>query len=439
MKLSMNSDKKNQKRKSYDTKIKYLAREGLLPEKYAKDISKSLISKWKSEPDDKYIGFELNDQLEELFEISKLNQELIELKKYVKSLYKINLILKDLLKKDSPNKSPPKENKEQVVRTINFISNVEGKKKACKILDISYPTYLNWSRQVKHKCINSLLKICTNNYPQQLTISEVKKMESLLEDRRYKLWPITSIAHFGFKNNIIYAHVNTWYKYSKLLAINRKKLKKYKRKYDYGIRAQRPNEKWHADITQLKMSDGQIAYIYLVIDNYSRFILSWQVASNICAKTRLQTFKDSLNYVKKNSSSTVKLFVDGGSENNNKLIDSYISEEDIPLQKYITMKDILKSNAMIERVNNVLKYEYLFSIPINNLGQLVIKMSETVENYNFIRPQGVLNGLTPAEAFAGNKVDLLQRNVKIKTTAKDRFETNRKDCCSTCSYICNNP
>lgn len=83
------------------------------------------------------------------------------------------------------------------------------KKKACKNLEISYSTYLNWSRQVKYKCSNSLLKICTSNYHQQLTISEVKKMESLLSDSRYKLWPIASIAHFGFKNNIINAHLST--------------------------------------------------------------------------------------------------------------------------------------------------------------------------------------------------------------------------------------
>jgi len=51
---------KKKKRNSYDTRVKYLVRKGLLPDIYRKQIHRSLISKWKKESGEKYIGYELN-------------------------------------------------------------------------------------------------------------------------------------------------------------------------------------------------------------------------------------------------------------------------------------------------------------------------------------------------------------------------------------------
>ena len=60
-----------QKRKTYDTRVKYLVRFGLLPNYYEKMIHKSLISKWKREAPDKYTGYELNTDISELYEVMK--------------------------------------------------------------------------------------------------------------------------------------------------------------------------------------------------------------------------------------------------------------------------------------------------------------------------------------------------------------------------------
>jgi transposase-like protein len=36
------------------------------------------------------------------------------------------------------------------------------------------------------------------------------------------------------------------------------------------VRAARPNEAWHIDVTILKLLDGTKAYLHAAIDNYSR-------------------------------------------------------------------------------------------------------------------------------------------------------------------------
>ncbi len=43
-------------RKTYDTRVKYLVRKGLLPDIYRKQIHRSLIWEWERESPDKYTG-----------------------------------------------------------------------------------------------------------------------------------------------------------------------------------------------------------------------------------------------------------------------------------------------------------------------------------------------------------------------------------------------
>ena len=79
-----------QKRKTYDTRIKYLVRKGLLPDLYRKQIHRSLISKWSRETDDKYTGYELNDNLTELYDVLKKVSEDDRVLKTLKAFYRIN-------------------------------------------------------------------------------------------------------------------------------------------------------------------------------------------------------------------------------------------------------------------------------------------------------------------------------------------------------------
>ncbi len=144
------------------------------------------------------------------------------------------------------------------------------------------------------------------------------------------------------------------------MKVNRRGLKKFKRKYAEGFRADAPNEKWHADVTELKTADGNTSFIYLVIDNYSRYITSWRVSDKICAKTRLETFRETIERaeLKPRQRKKTELIVDGGTENNNKLVESFI--EKLPVEKLVALRDIEKSNAMAESVNKIIKYDYLF-------------------------------------------------------------------------------
>ena len=96
-------------------------------------------------------------------------------------------------------------------------------------------------------------------------------MKSLFTKPLFKNWPIASIAYYCLQKDLLSVSLNSWYKYAKIFNI---KLNNYrKRKYDIGIRASKPLQILHADVTLFKTLDNVRACIYIIVDNCSRYIL----------------------------------------------------------------------------------------------------------------------------------------------------------------------
>jgi putative transposase len=429
-------------RKTYDTRVKYLVRKGLLPDVYRKQIHRSLIWKWERESPDKYTGYELNNDIEELYELMKKFSADDKMQKVLRSYYRINKTLKDIIGEGKDYTKKIKENKFKVVDAISRAKKTIGIKRGIKLFGISRSTYKTWAMEAFFKCGQSLSKLCSNAYPQQLTAKEVHKMHRLLSDEKYLHWPIVSVAYFSMKNLIVKAHPNTWYKYVRLMELKRKKKKKFIKIYDEGLRAKAPNEKWHADITELKTSDGKIAYIYLVMDNFSRFITSWRISDHICGKLRLETFAETIELAgikpvkrRKKKTNEAELIVDGGSENHNKVVNRFI--DNYPVEKLTAMKDILKSNSMIESVNKLIKYDYLYPKQIQDIKQLTNYFRNfVIPDYNERRPHGSLHGLTPFEAYAGKQVNFKKIREKMIEAHYQRINYNQTHQCFGCPFGC---
>jgi len=48
-----------------------------------------------------------------------------------------------------------------------------------------------------------------------------------------------------------------------------------------GIRVEKPDEIWHVDTSIIRLADGTKAYLYALIDNFSRRILAWRLAERL--------------------------------------------------------------------------------------------------------------------------------------------------------------
>ena len=223
-------------------------------------------------------------------------------------------------------------------------------------------------------------------------------MKELLKNEKYLHWPIISICHFAKRIGEVSVSPQTWYKYNRIFQLRKSALIYKKPRYG-GIVANFPNQYWHADITIYKTEDQVKHFIYLVCDNFSRKILSWDISKTVSATMRLTTLKEAYGQIQTNDN--IKLIVDGGPENNNKLISNFINSTENRISKYIALKDISFSNSMIEATNKILKYRYLFPKHIANGKELRKVLKKSIYDFNNIRPHGKLNGLTPDEAYSG--------------------------------------
>lgn len=184
-------------------------------------------------------------------------------------------------------------------------------------------------------------------------------MKGLLEDKKFQGWPIYSIAWYSIRNKILQASVASWYKYSKLLGIVRSKPKNPKKDYQ-SLRASRPGEKIHADVTVFRPMDNTKVYIYIVMDNFSRYILSWKASLQLSSEIFVENLKEAYYKHLIPINTPVELVVDGGPENNNEKVDDFITNIDGAIKKLIAQKDIIFSNSLIEAMNRTLKYGFLF-------------------------------------------------------------------------------
>ena len=416
---------------SYHTTVKELVSHGLLPEKYLKLIPRTNISRWKKDDYKRFVGSEIN-------EIADQHTELIQtLNHYPRMFVAYGHLVRTLIQitsKVSDYSHVMRSAKTQIVNAIDKSKGIISIEKAVEVFNISKSTFHTWVIDVKLQCSKSFSKQCVSVYPGQLTPMEVQAAKTALMDPRNLHWPIKSVHFNGIQNGLLTISLNTLYKINRLLEIRKTRaVVKNKKRQKKGIRANAPNRIWHTDITVVKALNNKKYYVYFVIDNFSRKILSYAVretVSGLVTKGVLEEAYQKANSITNNLN--VTLIVDGGPENNNIVIDHFISQSEINIQKLVALRDINYSNSMIERVNRVFKYRYLFPKNPRDLKHLKRILRHFIDDYNNRRPHGQLEGLTPDQAWIGLKPFKKER-MKILTEAREnRLAYNRGNKCIKC-------
>jgi transposase InsO family protein len=153
----------------------------------------------------------------------------------------------------------------------------QSKQRRClEAIELSLSRYKRWKRE-RQGCGIKELKACPKYSRNQLTFSEITTMREFVTSPQYAHYPVRSLHHLAKREGILFCTYTTWVKYInhyEWLRPRKKKRKKYER---IGIRADQPNKVWHLDVSYFIFPDGRKAFIQAIIDNYSRYVLAWQV------------------------------------------------------------------------------------------------------------------------------------------------------------------
>ena len=130
------------------------------------------------------------------------------------------------------------------------------------------------------------------------------------------------------------------------------------------------------DITIFRPSDHTRFYIYLVINNFSRAILSWKASLQNSSEIALENLKKAC-YKYDLLKSDTQLIVDDGTENKGS-INEFLALPEVQLNKQIAQIDIRQSNSMIEAANKRLKYDYLFTKELSNFEAVDVFLTSAI-------------------------------------------------------------
>jgi putative transposase len=161
------------------------------------------------------------------------------------------------------------------------------------------------------------------------------------------------------------------------------------------LKVDRPFMVLVSDITYIRSSEG-FCYLFLITDLYSRKILGYNLAKTMETKEAVKALKMALE--KRPDNLPVIHHSDRGIQ--------YCSHEYVRLLKSAAIQISMGEagnpyeNAVAERVNGILKTEFLLNTKFNSYSHAKKAAAEAIETYNKLRPHMSLNYLTPDQKHA---------------------------------------
>lgn len=155
-----------------------------------------------------------------------------------------------------------------------------------------------------------------------------------------------------------------------------------------------PNQVWAADITYIRMCDGTFLYLSLLTDVYSHKIVGWALSDRLDMEAPINALKMALKELPWGH----KLIhhSDRGVQYCSKAYVGLLQARNIQIS--MTENGDPKENAVAERVNGILKEEWINRENIESLEQGKEDIGRIIDLYNKKRPHLSNNYLTPEQA-----------------------------------------
>lgn len=179
-----------------------------------------------------------------------------------------------------------------------------------------------------------------------------------------------------------------------------------------GYIPERAHQLWVSDITYIETAEG-FGYLSLITDGYSRKIVGWELGDRPEAKYTVSALQTALSQLPKRNRN-IYHHSDRGVQ--------YCCDEYVKLLKKnhiqisMTENGDPRENAIAERINGILKDEWLSQIKLRTRSEAREQLERIIKIYNEKRPHSSLDMNTPYEAHGMNKA--------LKKHWKNYYKTN---------------
>ena len=189
------------------------------------------------------------------------------------------------------------------------------------------------------------------------------------------------------------------------------------RKYPNLIREYLPtaiNQLWVCDITYWKIGEKYV-YISFITDVYSHKIVGYYVAQTLKTIETIQALRMALGSLNTKPTNLIHHSDRGIQYCSN----SYVKLlQDYNIKISMTENGDPLENAIAERINGIIKEEYLHNYQIENIKEAKELLDIVIDLYNNERPHMSISNLTP------NKVHQSTENLKLSKLWKNYYQKN---------------
>ena len=195
---------------------------------------------------------------------------------------------------------------------------------------------------------------------------------------------------------------------------------------EYHHKTKSPNDLWATDCSHIKVIDWGWYYLVTVMDDYSRFILAWELKPDMTATSLIDVVQKAVDFTGMADvpvEDRTTLLSDNGA--------GYISRQFGEYLRLVGIRHIVASpyhpqtNGKIERYHRSIKGE-LSLVPYEMPGDLEEAIAAFIDYYNYRRYHEGLGDVTPCDVYTDKHLEIIQRRKDAKNrTLQIRRDYNR--------------
>jgi len=200
----------------------------------------------------------------------------------------------------------------------------------------------------------------------------------------------------------------------------------FKASKEYHRKTKKPDELWATDCAHFKVVDWGWYYLTTVMDDYSRFILAWDLKNDMASGSLIDVVQQAVDLTGMSDvpvEDRTALLSDNGP--------GYLSRQFGEYLRLVGIRHILaapfhpQTNGKIERYHRTIKGE-ISLVPYEMPSELKEAIEAFIEYYNYQRYHEGLGDVTPYDVYTGRHLEIIKRRKEAKSrTLQARRDYNR--------------